>query len=81
VQTFYQPLFNNSPSAILFPSEIPFPSKASHIKKPPFIQKPKAFPVKKTKSTKAKGLAFSFSESFIDSGEQGGAVVWEGMIL
>jgi hypothetical protein len=44
-------------------------------------QKPKDFPVKKTKSTKAKGLTSSFSESFIASGKQGGAVVWEGMIL
>jgi hypothetical protein len=81
VQTFYQSLFSNSPSAILFPLEISFPSKASHNKKPSFIQKPKAFPVKKTKSTKAKGLVSSFSESFIASGNQGAAVVKECMTL
>jgi hypothetical protein len=49
VQTFYQPLFSNSPSAILFPSEMLFSSKASYIKKPPFIQNPKA---QKAKSQK-----------------------------
>jgi hypothetical protein len=83
VQTFYAPLFNNSPSAIHFPSEIPFHSKASHIKKPYFIQKPKAksLPFQKTKRTKAKGLLSSFSEPFIASGKQGAAVVKEGMTL
>jgi hypothetical protein len=83
MQTFYQPLFSNSPSVILFSSEIPFPSKSFHIKKSPFIKKPKAksLPCQKTKRSTAKVLLSSFSESFIASGKQGGAVVREGMTL
>jgi hypothetical protein len=67
---FYQPLFSNSPSAILFPSAILPPAislqpktphpKASHQKVscPPF---------------------FFFSKSFMSRGKQSGvAVLWEG---
>jgi hypothetical protein len=67
VQTFYQPLFSNSPFAVHFPSAILFPFKASHNKKP----KAKA----QSKNPKAKSLVSSLSESFISSGKQGGAVV------
>jgi hypothetical protein len=64
-QTFYQPLFNNSLSAILFPSAVFSLPKVSHTKRPQ-SQKPKA---------KAKNLMSSFSQSFIPSSKHGGAAV------
>jgi hypothetical protein len=68
VQTFYQPLFSNSPFAISLQQSFSLP-KASHTKKP------KAQSKGKKKKPQSKSLAPSFSESFISSGKQGGAAV------
>jgi hypothetical protein len=76
VQTFYQPLFSNSPLAIslqqfFFLWEFFSLPKASHIQKAFPIRKPKA----KASKQRGKSLASSFSESLIPSGKQGGAAV------
>jgi hypothetical protein len=78
VQTFYQPLFSNSPSAILFPSAIHFPPSAFSLQQFPFIQK--AFPLKKPKARKVrsknqKQKPCILLQSLIPGGKQGGAAV------
>jgi hypothetical protein len=67
VQTFYQPLFNNSfPFSNLFPSKSFLHQKGETPRQKPHIPKQKP---------KAKGPSSSFKGSFIPSGKQGGAVV------